>query len=218
MYYLILDLNGLLIDEGTAPKGCKKPLVVRDGVGPFLKFCLENFEVSFWSCCRSRRMKSLLAEIQKHCKVSLEFCMTFDQSWCDTVTKEDGSSLGGEKPYFLKTLATIFRSAEGLRDTGARPENTLLVDDSPYKNVRNNRWNAVHPEPFIGAHPQRSVGYLQRELMPWLRRLKESGQTVPEYCRNNPGFGNLRLQEGDAMYTAMAHSKVSEKMVHRGRV
>jgi NLI interacting factor-like phosphatase len=216
---LILDLNGVLIDEGTPPRGSyKKPLVVRDGVGPFLKFCVENFWVSFWSCCRGRKMDVLLAEIQKHCEVSLEFCKKFDQYWCDTVTKADGSALGGDKPYFLKTLATIFNSPDGLRDTSACAENTLLVDDSPYKNVRNNMWNAVHPEPFIGAHPERYPGYLLRELMPWLRRLKESGQTVPEYCRNNPRFGHARLQEGDAMYTAMAHSKVSGKMVHRGRV
>jgi hypothetical protein len=58
-------------------------------------------------------------------------------------------------------------------------------------------WNAVHPTTFIGAHPQWSLGYLERELMPWLRRMKESGQTVPDYCRNNPGFGSPRLHEGD---------------------
>jgi hypothetical protein len=43
----------------------------------FLQFYLENFEASFWSCCR---MDELLAVLQKHCLVSLEYCKLFDQS------------------------------------------------------------------------------------------------------------------------------------------
>jgi hypothetical protein len=46
-YFLLLDLNGLLIASDESDKGWPKPLVVRDGVGAFLQFCLENFEVSF---------------------------------------------------------------------------------------------------------------------------------------------------------------------------
>ena len=81
----------------------------------------------------------LLAAIQKECPVFLEYCKAFDQSWCDTVTKADGTLLSTPKPYFLKMLAIVFSSSNGLRDTGACPENTLLVDDSPNKNIKNNR-------------------------------------------------------------------------------
>jgi hypothetical protein len=119
--------------------------------------------------------------------------------------------------YFLKTLATVLTNPDGLRDIGARLENTLLVDDSPHKNVRNNMWNAMRPTAFIGSHPQRSLGYLKRELMPWLRRMKESSQTVPDYYRNNPGFGSARLQEGDAAFAAMAYAIMSDKMVLHAR-
>jgi hypothetical protein len=129
---------------------------------------------------------------------------------CDIVTNADGTPVSTPRPYFLKTLATVLTNPNGLRDIGARPENTLIVDDSPHKNVRNNMWNAMHPTTFIGSHPQRSLGYLERELMPWLRRMKESSQTVPNYCRNN-------LQEGDAAFAAMAYAIVSEKMVLRAR-
>ena len=163
-------------------------------------------------------MALLMAEIQKVCPISLRYCKTFDQSWCDTMTKADGTPLSKERPYFLKTLATLFNSPNGLRNTGAGPENTLLINDSSYKNVRNNRWNAVHRTPFIRSYPQRLLGYLERELMPWLRHLKDSSQTVPDFCRKNPGFGTARLQEGDAMFTAMAHATISEKMVLRARV
>jgi hypothetical protein len=75
----------------------------------------------------------------------------------------------------------------------------------------------VHPTTFIGFHPQRSLGYLEHELMPWLRRMKESGQTDPDYYINNPGFGSARLQEGDAGFAAMAYAIMLEKMVLRAR-
>jgi hypothetical protein len=44
-YFLLLDLNGLLIASDESDKGWPKPLVVRDGISAFLQFCLENFEV-----------------------------------------------------------------------------------------------------------------------------------------------------------------------------
>jgi hypothetical protein len=152
-YFLLLDLNGLLIASDESDKGWPKPLVVWDGVGAFLQFCLENFEVSFWSCCRIRRMGELLVVLQKHCPVTLEYCKLFDQSWCDIVTNANGTPVSTPRPYFLKTLATVLTNPDGLRDTGARPENTLIVDDSPHKNVRNNMWNVVHSTTFIGSHP-----------------------------------------------------------------
>jgi hypothetical protein len=71
----------------------------------------------------------------------------------------------------------------------------------------------VHPIAFIASHPDCSMGYLDRELGPWLRHLKESSQMVSDLYRNNPGFGNARLQEGDAKFTSMSHTTCSEKMV-----
>jgi hypothetical protein len=199
------------LDESD--KGWPKPLVVRDGVGAFLQFCLENFEVSFWSCYRIRKMGELLAVLQKHCPVFLKYYKLFDKSYCDIVTNANGTPVLTPGPYFMKTLATMLTNPDGLRDTSAHPENTLIVDDSPHKNVRNNMWNVVHPTAFIGSHSQRSLEYLEHELMPWLRRMKESGQTVPDYCRNNLRFRSARLQEGDAAFTAMAYAIMSEKMV-----
>jgi hypothetical protein len=70
---------------------------------------------------------------------------------------------------------------------------------------------------IIASHLERSLGYLERELMPWLRRMKDSGQTVLDLCRNNPGFGSARLQEGDEVFAAMAYASISEKMVLRAQ-
>jgi hypothetical protein len=52
------------------------------------------------------------------------------------------------RPFFLKRLARLLGNSMGLAGRGATVENTLFVDDSPYKNVLNDPYNAVHPVTF----------------------------------------------------------------------
>ena len=47
-YFLVLDINGmLLVQTKVGPKGNTR---IRPGLEEFLEFCLDNFEVVFWSC------------------------------------------------------------------------------------------------------------------------------------------------------------------------
>jgi hypothetical protein len=59
-----LDLNGLLLAQDEGVKVWPKPYVVRDGAGSFLKFCLENFEVVFWTYSRERKIDEMLKLLQ----------------------------------------------------------------------------------------------------------------------------------------------------------
>ena len=79
-------------------------------------------------------------------------------------------------------------------------ENTLLIDDSPYKNVTNDMWNAVHPSPFHSAIEPAGTAWFRHQLIPWLCGLKHSGQTIPRFCEANQGFGqrHLLLDDGEA--------------------
>jgi hypothetical protein len=47
--------------------------------------------------------------------------------------------------------------------------------------------------------------------MLWLRRMRDSGHAVPDFCRNNPRLGTAHLQEGDSEFAAMAHATLSER-------
>jgi hypothetical protein len=42
-------------------------------------------------------------------------------------------------------MARLLGDSMGLVGQGATTENTLFVDDSSYKNVKNNPYNAIHP-------------------------------------------------------------------------
>ena len=72
-------------------------------------------------------------------------------------------------------------------------ENTLLIDDSPYKNVRNDMWSVVHALPFHSVNEPAGTAWFRHQLIPWLRRLKHLGQNVLRFYEANQGFGQRRL-------------------------
>jgi hypothetical protein len=73
-------------------------------------------------------------------------CPRFAQNWCDVSTYRDLDNV--DKPFFLKRIARLLGDSMGLGGRGATVENTLLVDDTPYKNVLNDPYNAVRPVTF----------------------------------------------------------------------
>ena len=74
---------------------------------------------------------------------------------------------------------------------GAIVENTLLVDDTPYKNVLNDPYNAVHSVTFtyFSERGTKKKSYLILQLWSFLKGLKESGLPIPLYCRQHIEFG-----------------------------
>jgi hypothetical protein len=70
----------------------------------------------------------------------------FAQNWCDVSTYTDPSNK--DRPFFLKCISHLLGDSLGLGGRGATAENTLLVDDTPYKNVLNDPYNAIHPQTF----------------------------------------------------------------------
>ena len=103
-----------------------------------------------------------------------------------------------EGPYFfVKTLDTLFQHSNGLKGSGALPDNTLLIDNSPYKNIKNNMWNVVHPSPYHNLNELVGTPWFRHQLIPWLLRLRHLGKTVPRFCKANQGFGQRQLLRDD---------------------
>jgi hypothetical protein len=102
----------------------------------------------------------------------------------------------------LKCLARLLGDSMGLVGRGATAKNTLLVDDSPYKNVLNNPYNVVHPITFMYFMEKymKKKPYLIHQLWPFLKGLKDSGLPVPVYCREHSLFSSKRLFSGDEEY------------------
>ena len=134
-YILILDMNGLLLEERPSLNGRDRLYILREDVGEFLEFCLKSFEVAFWSCYNQKNLKSMFQSLKRVCTPSLtqklQRCRTFDQDWCDVVCDSTDAPLTEGPYFFVKPLDTLFQHPNGLKDSGTSIESTLLIDDSP---------------------------------------------------------------------------------------
>lgn len=60
---------------------------------------------------------------------------------------------------------------------------TLLIDDSPEKNLLNGEFNAIHPPPWTGDMADQ---FLTTVLKPWLTDMFSSGAYVAEFVQKHP--------------------------------
>ena len=81
-YFLILNMNRLLLEKRPSPNGRDRLYTLRKDVEEFLEFCLKSFEVAFWSCCNQKNLKSMIQSLKRVCTPSLtqqlQRCRTFD--------------------------------------------------------------------------------------------------------------------------------------------
>ena len=58
-YFLILDMNGLLLEKRPSLNGRNRLYTLREDVGEFPEFCVKSIKVGFWSCCNQKNLKSM---------------------------------------------------------------------------------------------------------------------------------------------------------------
>jgi hypothetical protein len=149
----------------------------------FLLHCASNFNVVFWTSMNTDNLERHFATLLSHAPELGKDCPRFAQNWCNVSTYRDPDNV--DRPFFLKRIARLLGDSMGLGGRGATPENTLIVDDTPYKNILNDPYNAVHPVTFtyFMEKSTKKRPYLTYQLWPFLKGLKESGLLVPVYCR-----------------------------------
>ncbi|KAI3929865.1 hypothetical protein MKW98_004019 [Papaver atlanticum] len=152
---LVLDLNGILVDiVSNVPDGYKadtfiamKALFKRPFCDDFLKFLFQNFNVGVWSSRTKRNVDSVVDFVMGDMKKNLLFC--WDQYHC---TDTGYSTLENRrKPLVLKELKKLWNKHDRSLpwEKGAYNEsNTILLDDSPYKALRNPPHTAIFPPPY----------------------------------------------------------------------
>ena len=81
-YFLILDMNGLLLEKRPSSNDCDHVYSFREDVGEFLEFCMQNFEVVFWSCCNQRNLKAMFQALKnvcsRNCWREVQRCRSYD--------------------------------------------------------------------------------------------------------------------------------------------
>jgi hypothetical protein len=90
-----------------------------------------------------------------------------------------------DKPIFHKNLDTLF-SIYPYTHVG----NTLLIDNTPYKNMFNGPYNAIFLDSFDNRCGEDH--YLLGFILPYLENLHSFKYGVPTFVEHNP-FGGLNV-------------------------
>ncbi|KAI4984934.1 hypothetical protein ZWY2020_017564 [Hordeum vulgare] len=199
---LILDLNGLLADINEdfhnahmADAKVRRKLVFRRPYcDDFLNFCIKNFELGVWSSRKRKNVDSVVDILMSDFKPYLLF------SWArDKCTMTGRNTLENvHKPIVLKELRKLWNKEEpGLpwKEGEFSPSNTLLVDDSPYKALRNPPHTAIFPQPFSYLNQNDNSLGPDGDLRMYLEKLVFADD-VECYVGNNP-FGQPFITQSD---------------------
>ncbi|KAJ8752352.1 hypothetical protein K2173_003988 [Erythroxylum novogranatense] len=197
---LILDINGLLADIVAYAPGCykadmivsRKSVFKRPFCDDFLQFCFDKFNVGVWSSRAKRNVNLLIDFLLGDSKRNLLFC--WDQSHCTktgVTTVEDPS-----KPLVLKELKKLWDRCDPCLPWNVgdyNESNTLLLDDSPYKALRNPMYTGVFPHSYRYQEIRDSSLGPTGDLRMYLERLAEA-PNVPDYVAQNP-YGQRAITE-----------------------
>ncbi|KAL6177989.1 hypothetical protein ACLB2K_049509 [Fragaria x ananassa] len=202
---LILDINGLLADivqmEVSIPSSFKPDKIIsrkavfkRPFCDDFLQFCFDRFNVGVWSSRTKRNVDIFIDFLLGDSKHKLLFC--WNQSHCTSTrfkTEENKN-----KPLVLKELRKLWEKlVPGL--PWARGEytesNTLLLDDSPYKALRNPVNTAIFPTSYQFRNRKDSSLGPGGDIRSYLEGLAMA-ENVQKYVEQNP-YGQQPITESN---------------------
>jgi len=154
-YHLIFDLNGILVVIGEGPTR-SWPMILWLGLKEFLSSYATKFTMYIWFSIMKRNFSSHLEIIRERIGFHLESSRIVNQMLC--LKNEHFLPGKPKKPVFHKNLNAFFSVFPS-----TNYENTLLIDDMPYKSLFNPPFDAIFFERFYGS--QTDGEYLFRTVL-----------------------------------------------------
>ncbi|GAQ88573.1 hypothetical protein KFL_004410010 [Klebsormidium nitens] len=197
---LILDVNGFLIDTMFKFDKGKPTLREHDGTvnnfliynrphcEDFIKFCLDNFVVGVWSSARRHNVEGLTRYIFGEAVSQLAFIWGQDQCTNTGFMHPENRN----KPIFLKELRRVWESPPFSGVYG--PSNTLLIDDSAYKALRNPPYTGVFPKTYVADGREQDCLAPGGRIRSFLEGVHVAAD-VREYVKAHP-FGQPGISVG----------------------
>jgi hypothetical protein len=156
-YHLIFDLNGIL---GTMGEGQIRTdlMVLRLVLKEFLSDCVKKKTMYIWSLVMKRKVLRHLEIIIEKTGIHLVSFRIVYQSFC---FKNDHFLLRKpDMPIFHKSLFDFF-----IQFLNMTFENTLLVDDMPFRSLFNPPFSAMFFETFYRSNSDDN--HLLEIFLPW---------------------------------------------------
>lgn len=206
---IILDLNGLFVHrhvckrntktgeiKNPPPPASNRVKLIRAGdrswmyyrrdVQQFVWDLRQIADVMIWSTCTDFNIQRIIEtcwpDLWKD--RSYYFKALFSQQQCEKWSYFEEIPHTPidlrDKPVFFKPLYQVWRQFPKYDE-----DRTLLVDDTRYKNMRNNWDNCICPPTFDPLNEEQDPYYLTRTLLPWLCRWVLTPNAL-DYTKANP--------------------------------
>nr|CAB3451709.1 unnamed protein product [Digitaria exilis] len=144
----------------------------------FLRFCIRNFELAIWSSRFKANTDAVVDILMKDLKSHLLFCWELKKLW-----NKEASGLPWQQGEFS-------------------PSNTLLVDDSPYKALRNPPHTAIFPYSYSYKNMKDDSLGPGGDLRLYLEELA-GADNIQRFVEEHP-FGQLPITERNPNWTFYA--------------
>jgi NLI interacting factor-like phosphatase len=213
-YFLLMEIKGFLLAEWFGLSGPLKDNLgltkreelhvrVRPGFADFMRWCLSNFEVVFWSSEKDQDMDTHFQHLRNVVPELGSDHLRFGRSFCDLSKFTDAGSTQSHV-HWLKRLERLLRNRYCLGLTEASLSNTLIIDNVPFRSVLNDPYNSIHPRGFKykSERNKNQASYLLKYVKPFLQELQQSGNRVSAFCAKHDNVHTFveRLMPWDDHY------------------
>jgi len=167
-FHVIFDLNGVLVathfNKSRYGEPASQTVVFKLRLKEFSERCVAQFHVYIWFATQRHNIYNYLDQIWHETQILIEPSRVFNQTFCMQNSHFLPNKL--EKPIFHKNLDVFFSMFPYTRTS-----NMLLINDTPYKNMFNNPYNAIFWEFFDIINCSTSLPCLNISNIPFSKNL-----------------------------------------------
>ena len=179
----------------------------------FIAWAHTKFEVGVWSSAQERNTRKLVDYVWGEHRNKVAFVWGQERCLNVGVAPSDSPEGTTSRPIFLKELQKVWSLKKKTGLARFNETNTLLIDDSPYKAIRNPAHTVIHPRGFTAEELDTDEmlgksGALRR----YLEEMLES-TSIPDFVRANPWQGGIITpeQEEEIVSAKAAYVAAKEK-------
>ena len=160
---------------------------LRLGIKEFVEFCINNFEVIFWTIVEDRTLEPQYEELLKAYHTLGENRPSFGRHWYDQSTYVN--PVTRKQDNYLKKLNRLLTDKHCLAKYCHLKDYFLIINLLSYRNILNNSYSAYHPTLYYRQTKSdefdAEIPYFRHIIQPFFQGLLKSGKIVPKYCAKN---------------------------------
>lgn len=159
----------------------------------FIEWVHDHFEVGVWSSANTQNTKRLVDYVWGAHVSKISFI--WGQERCSNIGIPVESATKRKHPMFLKELKNVWSQKKKTGLARFNQSNTLLIDDSPYKAIRNPANTAIHPRGYTVYEMATDDMLSERGALRVYLEEMSRATSIPDFVKGKPWNGGEITEE-----------------------